>query len=145
MINKISEINKRITKKLTIVRTSLLEDTNINNSQFEVLHYLNTNSDCTISSIARAQDVSRQHIQKTITSMLELKLVKTRKNRRHSRSAFIELTTRGARLLEIIQTAEHRIYRKMNRDYDKNELQLALKVLEQLDKQLESEVFSLYD
>lgn len=145
MINKIADANIRLARKLKVLRVSLLEDANINNSQFEILYYLNAQQDCTMSSIARDLEVSRQHIQKTIVSMQALKLVKTRKNRDHMRSPFIEISARGKKLFDIIYSAEQRIHRKIARNFDKDALQETLDTLQQLEDQLDNEVFSLYD
>ncbi len=61
-----------------------------------VLEFLRREGDHTVSAIARARSVSRQHVQALVNELLDQGLVKRIDNPHHRRAPLIGLTERGA-------------------------------------------------
>ncbi len=71
-----------------------------------VLEYLQANGEHTVSAVARARSVSRQHIQTIVNDLLDAELVERRDNPNHLRAPLIRLTRRGATTIEAMHASE---------------------------------------
>jgi len=65
-----------------------------------VLEHLTRNGATTVPRIARARQVSRQHIQSIVNDLLSRGLVEVAANPAHRRSHLIELTVTGRELID---------------------------------------------
>lgn len=73
----------------------LIRDLGINPSMRAVMESLASGKKQTVPEMAAARGVSRQHIQKIVNELLELKLVQSEINPAHKRSDYYLLTPRG--------------------------------------------------
>jgi len=59
-----------------------------------------------VPEVAEQYKVSRQHIQVTVNSLLEMRLVATKENPRHKRSPLIMLNAKGRKLFAAVLKKE---------------------------------------
>lgn len=74
-----------------------------------VLEHLTRHGAATVPQIARARQVSRQHIQSIVNNLLPRGLVETTPNPAHRRSHLIELTDTGRELIQEVIERERTI------------------------------------
>lgn len=75
-----------------------LEGLGVSVADRAVMEFLYPDAALSVPQIAERYQVSRQHVQVTVNSLLDKKLVLTRENPRHRRSPLIVLSARGRRL-----------------------------------------------
>lgn len=63
----------------------------------------------TVAAMARARDVSRQHVQKVVDAMLDDGLVELLENPRHRRSHLVSATARGEALVRRMDQTDDRV------------------------------------
>jgi DNA-binding MarR family transcriptional regulator len=73
-----------------------------------VLELLHRSGPASVSAIARQRDVTRQHIQALVQTLLRQGLVGAHENPAHRRSPLIALTPTGARLVRRMTRREQR-------------------------------------
>lgn len=78
----------------------------ITRSMQAVLEPLLLDGRVTVSGMARARGVSRQHVQQQVDALLERGWVARRDNPAHRRSPLIELTDEGRALIQTIRADE---------------------------------------
>ncbi|MFN7919466.1 MAG: MarR family transcriptional regulator [Bryobacteraceae bacterium] len=74
-----------------------------------ILRSLANSGPQTVPQMARARQVSRQHIQIVVNGLLEDGLVRPVSNPAHKRSSLIQLTTPGRKKVEAMAAAERRL------------------------------------
>jgi DNA-binding MarR family transcriptional regulator len=74
-----------------------------------VLEYLRTHGEHTVSAIARARSVSRQHIQTIVNDLLDAGLVERKHNPNHLRAPLIELTRSGSETIDAMHATERAV------------------------------------
>lgn len=75
-----------------------LEELGATAAERAVMEFLFRSTRMTVPEMARAYDVSRQHIQVSVNSLLEKKLVVLEDNPSHKRSPHVALSDKGKRL-----------------------------------------------
>ena len=84
----------------------LHEGTGVSVSMRAVLEFLRSNGDHTVSAIARARGVSRQHIQVIVNDLAEDGLVARLDNPNHRRAPLISLTDPGEAAIDGMHARE---------------------------------------
>lgn len=93
--------------------SALHEDLGVNASMRAVMEYLAHKGPTPAPEMARAKNVSRQHIQTIADQLVAAGLAETRDNPQHKRSVFITLTKSGAAMFVEIETRERAALRKL--------------------------------
>ncbi len=83
--------------------TVLYGDLGVNASMRAIVEYIDEHGAQSVPTIARAKNVSRQHIQTIVDQLLEARLVEQKENPAHKRSVLIALTRKGRTLYEKIR------------------------------------------
>jgi DNA-binding MarR family transcriptional regulator len=79
-----------------------LADLGITAAERAIMEFLIRDQKLTVPDIAKRYKVSRQHVQVTVNSLLEKKLVISEENPGHRRSALLRLSPGGKRLFRRI-------------------------------------------
>ena len=90
-----------------------------------VMEYLDGNGPETVPNIARAKNVSRQHIQQLADALVEAGFAKWKDNPRHKRSALLMLTAEGKKRFAEIRKREAKALAEIARKLDQAEIQSA--------------------
>jgi DNA-binding MarR family transcriptional regulator len=93
---------RRLFRALAQKSSENLEGLGVSVADRAVLEFLYPDALLAVPEIAERYQVSRQHVQVTVNSLLEKGLVVTRKNPRHRRSPHIALNTKGRKLFGVI-------------------------------------------
>jgi DNA-binding MarR family transcriptional regulator len=88
--------------RLVEVVHELHGDSGVSAPQRAVLEYLHRNGAATVPAMARARNVTRQHIQAIVNDLGETELVSPEPNPAHQRSPLITLTAAGRDAIEAI-------------------------------------------
>jgi DNA-binding MarR family transcriptional regulator len=75
-----------------------------------VLEFLAQRGATAVPEIARARQVTRQHIQALVNGLLELRLVARADNPAHRRSGLVQLTLEGRKAIERMKRRERRFF-----------------------------------
>jgi DNA-binding MarR family transcriptional regulator len=139
--NQIYELvwcTRRLFQQLRATSDELLEGTGINTSQRAVLEFLSQNQPLTVSSMAREKDVSRQHIQLIVNSLLEVNLVEARTNPAHKRSPIISITEKGEKLFAKIILKEAKVLAAMADQFSEKNISTSIRTLKEMRDYLKS-------
>ncbi|MEX0346465.1 MAG: MarR family winged helix-turn-helix transcriptional regulator [Rhizobiaceae bacterium] len=90
-----------------------------------VMEYLDGNGAEAVPNIARAKNVSRQHIQQLADALVETGLAKWKDNPRHKRSALLTLTAEGKKRFAEIRRREARALAEIAAKLDETDIQTA--------------------
>ena len=82
----------------------------------DVLTAAAANERATVPQLARALGVSRQHVQKLADDLWERDLTMFRTNPGHARSPFVELTSQGEAVVEMIREFEQKLITELSAD-----------------------------
>lgn len=82
--------------------------------------------------IARALDLPRQPVQRVVDELAERRLVVAAPNPSHRRSPHIQLTNLGSEAIEAVLANERREIARAARGMDGEDVQVAIRVLDQL-------------
>ena len=119
----------------------LLDNFGINASHRAVLQFLDHNDVETVANMARARDMSRQHIQQVVNDLLEKKLVETLDNPGHKRSFLVKRTKAGDALFKQVKKIESRLFREIAKEFDSEALQASVNTLLKMNKYFQSDVW----
>lgn len=93
---------RRLFRALAQKSSENLQEYGISAADRAVLEFLYPDKKLSVPEIAEQYQVSRQHIQVTVNSMLDHGLVYTRPNPRHKRSPLVMLNAKGRRLFAAV-------------------------------------------
>ena len=93
----------------------------------------------TVPRIARARGVSRQHVQTVVNSFLAHGWAERTTNPEHKRSQLVHLTRDGRRLLREMNRREQRIWRRLDLEVKRGDLEAASEVLSHVRQLLDSD------
>jgi DNA-binding MarR family transcriptional regulator len=130
---------RRLFQQLRATSDELLEGTGINTSQRAVLEFLSKHQPQTVSSMARERDVSRQHIQLIVNSLLEVDLVEARDNPAHKRSPLISITEKGDKLFAEIILRETKVLDAMAGQFGEKNISASIRTLKAMRDYLKSQ------
>ena len=86
----------------------------------------------TVPDMARARNVSRQHIQKIVDGLGEVNLIDLKANPAHKRSPLIMLSANGRKLFKTIEKREIAILADIGKDLEDRDLTAATDTLKAL-------------
>lgn len=92
----------------------------------------------TVPAMARARPVSRQHMQLIVNELLQRKLVDTKDNPAHKNSPLVEITNKGAELLQGIKEQERLLLSKGRIQVSEKSLTCTVESLQAIRKFFES-------
>lgn len=99
---------------------------------FGVMRSLKQNGPQTVPQLARAHEVSRQHIQVVANGLAEQELVEFVPNPAHRRSKLVKLTALGDRQLVAMTRKIADAYHAISEGMDPAEIRAAIRVLSEL-------------
>jgi len=89
---------RRLFRALAQKSDQSLESSGISAADRAVMEFLYPDRALSVPEIAERYDVSRQHVQVTVNTLIEKELIVTRENPRHKRSPHLSLSARGRRV-----------------------------------------------
>lgn len=108
-----------------------------------VLQFLRARGDHTVSAIARARSVTRQHIQVIVNDLADAGLVERIDNPQHRRAPLIRITVAGERTIDEMHERERRAFEPLlteNHWLSAERLAIAGEVLRQIGTGLERRI-----
>lgn len=103
----------------------LCQDLNITASMRAVIEQIDEGGPQTVPQIARAKNVSRQHIQLLVDALGEAGMIILKPNPAHRRSSLVELTDAGAAAFWQIREKEAILLQEIAQQFKRNELEQA--------------------
>jgi DNA-binding MarR family transcriptional regulator len=97
--------------------------------QRAVLDILHTRGPCTVPQVARAQGVSRQHIQMVVNGLLKAGLAECLGNPDHLRSPLVRLSASGLKAAEAARRREARLLAELAKRIPGPDLKVTLNTL----------------
>lgn len=118
-------------------------DIGLNASTRAVLEFLAENGPSTVPDIAKAKNVTRQHIQQLADALVESGFAAFEANPAHKRSHLVRMLEKGASAFRVMQAREATLIETIAASFAAAELDQAAQVLERLRKCLAVETNSL--
>ena len=97
-----------------------------------VMEFLYPEKKLSVPEIAKQYNVSRQHVQATVNSLLNQKWVVSLENPRHKRSPHIMLNEKGRMLFESVLRKDEETIKVLFSHLEKNDVHITLKTLQSL-------------
>ena len=123
---------RRLFRALGQKSSEYLEGFGISVADRAVMEFLYPEKMLSVPAIAEQYKVSRQHIQVTVNSLLEKKLVVTKENPRHKRSPLIMLNAKGRKLFTVILKKDEETVSLLFSHVSKNNVQITRQTLQTL-------------
>nr|WP_246482887.1 MarR family winged helix-turn-helix transcriptional regulator [Brachybacterium halotolerans] len=102
-----------------------------------VLDQLRRGGDRTVPQLARAQDLSRQFVQRMVNDAAAVGFVELRENPAHRRSSLVHLTGAGEEAIAAVAAREHALMARVGGGITEAEIDATLRVLHQMRLALE--------
>ena len=126
---------RRLFRAMALTADQYLESLGITASERAVLEFI-AHEPLSVPQIAARYGVSRQHVQVTVNTLLENKLVNLLDNPQHKRSSLIALSNKGQRLFDKITEKDKQAITKAFDGIKKSRIGVTRQTLEQLLNQL---------
>ncbi|MCU1689422.1 MAG: MarR family transcriptional regulator [Pseudonocardiales bacterium] len=97
-----------------------------------VLDLLDLAGPQTVPQLSRAQDLSRQFVQRMVNDAVAAGFAEITSNPAHQRSSLIALTPGGAVAIRAVKAREHELLRKVGGDLTDADIDTCLRVLAQM-------------
>jgi len=97
-----------------------------------VMEFLYPDKTLSVPQIAEQYQVSRQHIQATVNTLLEAELLETKNNPRHKRSPMILLNTKGRKLFAEIMKKDEEVIEILFSQISKKNIRITQQTLQSL-------------
>ena len=133
---------RRLFQRLTSESNEFLEGYGINASQRAVLEFLDHNQPETLANMARAHDVSRQHMQQIVNDLLEKGLVQAVDNPNHKRSFLVQRTESGDALFRQIKRVETTLFKAMMKEFDSDAIATCVDTLKRFHEYLHADTWA---
>ncbi len=117
-----------------------LKDLDISACDRSVMDYLYPDQKLSVPQIADLYDVSRQHIQSIVNSLLERQIVELHENPKHKRSPLISLSSSGLKLYKEIRKRDDKAFTCLFCDIKKSDNKTTKKTLKKLVERLTIEI-----
>ena len=127
---------RRLFRALSLKSNENLEQFGVSVANRAVMEFLYPDNSLTVPEIAERYNVTRQHVQAKVNSLLENGLVVTKVNPRHKRSRLIVLSKKGRRLFERIMQKDLRTIEALFSKISVADTRKTRKILEVLLKEL---------
>ena len=134
---EITWLIRRIFRGMARIAGEALEPLGISAAERAVLEFLFPDEALSVPEIANRYNVSRQHVQVTVNSLIEKRLVDRRSNPRHKRSGLLCLSPRGKRLFENVRAQDAKLIEELFAELPAAHLATTLKTLKELNLRLE--------
>ena len=132
LVTSVIDEVRLIFNRLIEVVEELHPDSEIRAPQRAVLEFLHRHGETTVPGIARARNVTRQHIQGIVNDLQHLALVEPRENPAHQRSPLFALTASGHQTIQEILGRERRYLTTHLHDLDEDDLRRTAATLRDL-------------
>ena len=139
-IYQITWLIRRAFRLMGVRVDQYLKDLGISACDRSVMEYLYPEQKLSVPQIAELYDVSRQHIQSIVNSLLQREIVELHDNPKHKRSALVSLTSKGKTLYEEIIKRDQLAFTTIFKDIKKSENEITRKTLKKLVHQLSDEI-----
>lgn len=130
---------RRLSRELRAAADEVHADLELTAGTRVLLRHLSEQGPATVPQIARARNVSRQHVQMVVNRFQALGLVALEENPKHRRSRIVRLTDAGAARVAGMDAREERIWRLLSLNVKRKDLDAAAVVLNRLRRLLDSE------
>jgi DNA-binding MarR family transcriptional regulator len=134
---RITWLIRGVFRGMARVAGEALEPLGISAADRAVMEFLFPDEALSVPEIAARYDVSRQHVQVTVNSLLDKQLAERLPNPRHKRSDLIHLTPSGKKVFEQVFSREVELTETLFADLPGKQLATTLKVLTRLNHRLE--------
>lgn len=128
---KVIAMIQNVYKEINKIENTYLQFDALNVSQRAIIETL-FKSSLTVPQIAKQHNVSRQHIQTNVNSLLEKELVVTKQNIHHKRSHLVVLTRKGEKLFKEITGFEKRFIEDLFNELDTKDIAVTQKSLQSI-------------
>ena len=122
-------MNRAVVVRLQTAADELHEDLGLTPGMRSLLRHLGEQGPATVPQIARARDVSRQHVQMVVNRFHENGLVKFVENPEHRRSRLVRLNKRGRKLVAEMDRREQAVWQALDLEVKRADLDEAADVL----------------
>ncbi len=99
---QITWLIRRLFRAMGQYANSYLEEMGVSAPERAVMEFISRSHNSSVPEIARAYNVSRQHVQVSVNALTQKGLVTTEENPNHKRSPLIALSSKGRRLFKKI-------------------------------------------
>jgi DNA-binding MarR family transcriptional regulator len=123
---------RRLFRALAQKSSENLEGFGISVADRAVMEFLYPDKRLSVPEIAEKYNVSRQHVQVTVNSLLESKLAVTKENPRHKRSPHIMLNAKGRELFNKVLKKDEEAVKLLFSHISKNKVQITRQTLQSL-------------
>lgn len=120
---------RRLFRAMAAAADDYLADAGISVAERAVLEFLHADEALSVPAIARRYNVSRQHVQVTVNSLIEKGLVRRVANPKHKRSHLIRLSRLGRDAFREIRRNEAAIVGELFADIDESGLRATRQTL----------------
>ncbi len=117
-----------------------LKDLDISACDRSVMDYLYPDQKLSVPQIAELYDVSRQHIQSIVNSLLEREIVELHDNPKHKRSPLISFSKSGLELYREIRQRDDKAFTSLFSEIKKSDSKITRKTLKKLIDKLAIEI-----
>ena len=117
-----------------------LKDLNISACDRSVLDYLYPDQKLSVPQIAELYDVSRQHIQSIVNSLLQRRIVELHDNPKHKRSPLVSLSSSGLELYKEIRKRDEKAFTSVFSEIKKSDNKTTARTLKKLVEKLAIEI-----
>jgi len=128
---------RRLFRALAQHADDYLEEYGLSAADRAVMEFLYPDKELTVPAIAEQYDVSRQHVQVTVNSLLEKSVIGTVPNPRHKRSSLVLLTKAGRKAFSSVRRQESAIVSDLFSAVSDSELKSTHHTLGKLFRQLQ--------
>jgi DNA-binding MarR family transcriptional regulator len=104
---------RRVFRAMGHTADKYLETLGISVAERAVLEFLYPDKKLSVPQIAEQYRVSRQHVQVTVNSLIEKKLIGLEENPRHKRSQLVTLNNKGQRMFTKVSAKDKQVIKKL--------------------------------
>jgi DNA-binding MarR family transcriptional regulator len=133
---QITWLVRRLFRAMGQAANAYIEDLGVTAAERAVMEFLVRNTRMTVPEMARAYDVSRQHIQTSVNLLLEKKLAVLEENPGHKRSPYVALSNKGSRLFAKIANRDEALIETVFAKVGKSDQKTTRQTLETMLKNL---------
>ena len=123
---------RRLFRALSQKSSENLEGLGISVADRAVMEFLYPNKRLSVPEIAEKYNVSRQHVQVTVNSLIEKKLTVIKENPRHKRSPHIMLNAKGREVFNAVLKKDEEAVKLLFSHFSKNKVQITRQTLQSL-------------
>lgn len=133
---RITWLVRRLFRAMSQKSNESLEDLGVSAADRAVMEFLYPDQALSVPEIAQRYQVSRQHVQVTVNSLLDKGLAVTAENPRHCRSHLVLLSDRGKDLFARIRAQDGQIIKALFTGVSAGDVKVTRETLEALLAQL---------